>query len=135
DARRRRAPQGPSRRAARGDVVRARHARHGPALCARGRLIVMSAHEIDDYLAALDEPKRSTLEALRTSILDVVPDAEQCISYGMPAFKVRGKVVAGFAAFKHHLSYLPHSGTVLAALGADVAGYEQTKGSLHFAID
>jgi uncharacterized protein YdhG (YjbR/CyaY superfamily) len=53
----------------------------------------------------------------------------------MPAFKIHGKTVAGFAAFKHHLSYLPHSGSVLPALRDDLAGYEMTKGSLHFAID
>jgi uncharacterized protein YdhG (YjbR/CyaY superfamily) len=95
----------------------------------------VSAGDIDSYLAALDEPKRSTLEQLRRSILAVVPEAEQCISYGMPAFKVEGKTVAGFAAFKNHLSYLPHSGSVLASLGADLAAYEGTKGSLHFPID
>jgi uncharacterized protein YdhG (YjbR/CyaY superfamily) len=95
----------------------------------------MSSREIDRYLAALDEPKRSTLEALRQSILEVVPEAEQCISYGLPAFKIQGKTVAGFAAFKRHLSYLPHSGSVLPALGEDLARYEQTKGSLHFPID
>jgi uncharacterized protein YdhG (YjbR/CyaY superfamily) len=95
----------------------------------------MATDEVDDYLAALDEPKRSTLEALRRSILAVVPDAEQCISYGMPAFRVDGKVVAGFAAFKSHLSYLPHSGSVLADLGDDLAGYTRTSGSLHFAVD
>ena len=95
----------------------------------------MSSREIDQYLAALDEPKRSTLEALRQSILEVVPEAEQCISYGMPAFKIHGKTVAGFAAFKRHLSYLPHSGSVLPALGEDLANYEQTKGSLHFPLD
>ena len=53
----------------------------------------------------------------------------------MPAFKVQGKTVAGFAAFKKHLSYLPHSGSVLATLAADVAPYETSKGSLKFAID
>ena len=95
----------------------------------------MSAREIDRYLAALDQPKRATLEALRQSILEVAPDAEQCISYGMPAFKLSGKTIAGFAAFKNHLSYLPHSGSVLPTLAADVSRYEQTKGSLHFAID
>jgi uncharacterized protein YdhG (YjbR/CyaY superfamily) len=95
----------------------------------------VSEGDIDRYLAALDEPKRSTLEALRQSILEVVPAAEQCISYGLPAFKVQGKTVAGFAAFKQHLSYLPHSGSVLPALGDDVTRYEKTKGSLHFAID
>src|SRR5437763_10528936 len=101
----------------------------------RWKTAVMSSREVDRYLATLDEPKRSTLEALRRSILDVVPDAEQCISYGVPAFKVRGKTVAGFAAFKRHLSYLPHSGSVLPALGDDVSRYEMTKVSLHFAID
>jgi len=95
----------------------------------------VSQQEIDGYLAALDEPKRSTLEDLRRSILEVIPEAEQGISYGMPAFKVGGKVVAGFAAFKNHLSYLPHSGSVLPELGEDVTGYESTKGSLHFAVD
>ena len=95
----------------------------------------MGAQEIDRYLAALDEPKRSTLDALRKSIMEVVPDAEQCISYGMPAFKVKGKTVAGFAAFKNHLSYLPHSGSALATIPDAVAPYETSKGSLKFAID
>ena len=95
----------------------------------------MAAEEVDRYLAALDEPKRGTLEALRRSILEVVPEAEQGISYGMPAFKVEGKTVAGFAAFKHHLSYFPHSGSVLATLSDDVAAYETSKGSLRFAVD
>ena len=92
-------------------------------------------NEIDRYLAGVEEPERSTLEALRRSILEVVPDADQCLSYGMPAFKVRGKTVAGFAAFKNHLSYLPHSGSVLATLGDDVAAYEKSKGALKFAVD
>ena len=67
--------------------------------------------------------------------MEVVPGAEQCISYGMPAFKVQGRTVAGFAAFKNHLSYLPHSGSVLATLPDDVAPYETSKGSLKFAIN
>ena len=95
----------------------------------------MAQDEIDLYLAALEEPKRSTLEQLRTVILEVVPDAEQGLAYGAPAFKMRGKAVAGFAAYKNHLSYLPHSGSVLAELGDAVAGYETSKGSLRFAID
>ena len=95
----------------------------------------MAAEEVDRYLAALDEPKRGTLESLRRSILEVVPEAEEGVSYGMPAFKVEGKTVAGFASFKNHLSYLPHSGSVLSALADDVAGYETSKGSLRFAVD
>jgi uncharacterized protein YdhG (YjbR/CyaY superfamily) len=90
---------------------------------------------MDDYLATLDEPKRSTLEALRKTIIEIVPGAEQGISYGVPAFKVQGKAVAGFAAFKSHLSYVPHSGSVLATLQDDTAQYETSKGSLKFAVD
>lgn len=95
----------------------------------------MAAADIDSYLAGLDESQRATLQQLRRHILEIVPNAEECISYGMPAFRVEGKVVAGFAAFKNHLSYLPHSGSVLPALAADTADYGGTKGSLHFAVD
>ena len=75
----------------------------------------MSREEIDGYLSGIDEPARATLQQLRTDILSVIPDADEVISYGMPAFRRQGKVVAGFAAFKNHLSYLPHSGSVLDA--------------------
>lgn len=95
----------------------------------------MGADEVDRYLAEVAQPGRTTLEQLRLDVLSVVPDAEQCISYGAPAFKVHGKVVAGFAAFKNHLSYLPHSGSVLPALADELADYEGTKSSLHFAMD
>jgi len=95
----------------------------------------MSAQEIDAYLEGLDEPRRRTLQQLRETILEILPDAEQCISYGLPAFRVHGKVVGGFAAFKNHLSYLPHSGSVLPELGDEGAGYGGTRGSLHFPID
>ncbi len=95
----------------------------------------MSKEEIDRYLGALDEPKRATLAQLRDTIAALVPDAEQCISYGMPAFKLRGKTIAGFAAFKNHLSYLPHSGSVIRRLAKETEGYTSTKGSLHFPVD
>jgi uncharacterized protein YdhG (YjbR/CyaY superfamily) len=95
----------------------------------------VSAEEVDNYLRSVGEPKRSTLEALRSSILEVVPDAEQVISYRVPAFRVRGKTIAGFAAFKDHLSYLPFSGSVLAQLGDELKGYTMTKSALHFPVD
>jgi uncharacterized protein YdhG (YjbR/CyaY superfamily) len=95
----------------------------------------MASEDVDRYLAGLDEPKRATLEEMRRRILKVLPDAEQTISYGCPAFKANGEVVAGLAAFKKHLSYLPHSGSVLAAVGEKTRGYTQTKSALHFPID
>ncbi|HVB13347.1 MAG TPA: DUF1801 domain-containing protein [Candidatus Dormibacteraeota bacterium] len=95
----------------------------------------MSDRDIDAYLVNLDEPRRSTLSQLRQTIVRIIPDAEQCISYGVPAFRLHGKVVAGFAAFKNHLSYLPHSGSVFPQLRDDVAGYPTSTGALRFPID
>jgi uncharacterized protein YdhG (YjbR/CyaY superfamily) len=97
--------------------------------------LTMSAADVDRYLQALEEPKRSTLETLRRRILEIVPDAEQVISYRVPAFRVEGRIVAGFAAFKSHLSYLPFSGSVLPQLADNLRGYTMTKSSLHFPVD
>jgi len=95
----------------------------------------VSKEEVDDYLASLEEPKRITLATLRRSILDVIPDAEQCMSYGLPAFRVDGKVIAGFGAFKNHVSYLPHSGSVFPELVDDLAHYKTSTGALQFPVD
>lgn len=95
----------------------------------------MPADEIDRYLSGIEEPKRTTLAKLRESIVRVIPDAEQGISYGMPAFRVNGQVVAGFAAFKNHLTYAPHSGSVLDQLCSDLQGYSRTKSALRFPVD
>lgn len=96
----------------------------------------MSVEEVDKYLAQLDEPKRSTLEQLRRTILEVVPQADQGLSYGVPVFRLEGKNVAGFSAAKNHLSYLPHSGGVLAAFSdEDLSGLKASKGALQMPID
>jgi uncharacterized protein YdhG (YjbR/CyaY superfamily) len=89
---------------------------------------------IDAYLAALDAPTRETLQDLRRTILEIVPDAEETLAYGVPGFRRNGKLVAGFAAFKDHVSYLPHSGAVLASLGDDLQGYPASKGALRFTV-
>ena len=95
----------------------------------------MSEQEVDEYLAAVEEPKRTTLETMRKTIVGFLPEAEQCIAYGTPAFRLHGKVIAGFAAFKNHLSYLPHSGSVLNRLPEDLAGYVTSSGALRFPVD
>jgi len=95
----------------------------------------MSEAEIDAYLATLHEPQKSTLAELRRTIMAIIPDCEQGISYGIPAFMMHGKVVAGFAAFKNHLSYFPHSGSVLPQLRKDLARFTTSKGTLRFAND
>ena len=95
----------------------------------------MAFADVDEYLRGLEEPKLGTLQALRSTILEIVPEAEQFISYGMPAFRVNGKTVAGFAAFKAHLSYLPFSGSVLSQLTEELQGDTMTKSALHFSVD
>jgi uncharacterized protein YdhG (YjbR/CyaY superfamily) len=96
---------------------------------------VMSSDEVSAYLDAIDEPKRATLQKLRETIAEIIPEAEQGLSYQLPAFRLGGKVVAGFAAFKHHLSYLPHSGSVFLELESDLAAYSKSNGALRFPVD
>ena len=93
------------------------------------------SEQVDEYLRGVEEPKRSTLAAVRRMILEIVPDAQETISYRVPAFRVDGAIVAGFAAFRDHLSYLPFSGSVLAQLPDELSGYTMTKSALHFPID
>ena len=92
----------------------------------------MTSPEVDAYLAGIDEPKRSTLQELRRTILELLPDAEECISYSMPAFRHEGHVVAGFQATSKGCSYYPFSGTTLATLAAELKNYEGTKSAVHF---
>ncbi len=75
------------------------------------------------------------LEQPSAVILTIVPQAEQGIAYGCPAFRMHGKVVAGFAAFTNHLSYLPHSGSVFKQVPEEVARYHTSSGALQFPID
>lgn len=96
---------------------------------------VVSAEEITAYLDVLDGPKRATLSKLRETILSVIPEADQGLSYQVPAFRLEGKVVAGFAAFKNHLSYLPFSGSVFPELEEELISYRKSKGALRFPID
>jgi uncharacterized protein YdhG (YjbR/CyaY superfamily) len=87
---------------------------------------------IDEYLDSLSGEKRLALEKLRKSIHKIVPTAEECISYAMPAFRLDGRVIAGFCATTKGCSYFPFSGSTLATLRGEIEGYGGTKGSLHF---
>jgi uncharacterized protein YdhG (YjbR/CyaY superfamily) len=90
---------------------------------------------VDEYLADAPEPQRSTLQALRAMLRKLLPSATEEMSYGVPAFKVAGKAVAGYAWAKGHCSYFPHSGEVLASLAEDLDGYDWSKGTLRFPVD
>lgn len=90
---------------------------------------------IEEYLDTVRPERRGALDRLRKTIRKIVPDAEECISYGIPAFRIRGVVVAGFAATAKGCSYFPFSGSTLKTLAHDLKDYEQTKSSLHFTAD
>ena len=92
----------------------------------------VSSGPIDDYLATVAEPARSTLQTLRERIRAVLPTAQECLSYGVPTFQVDGVGVAGFAAFKKHCSYFPFSGSVLESMSGALADYSWSKGTLRF---
>jgi uncharacterized protein YdhG (YjbR/CyaY superfamily) len=90
---------------------------------------------IDNYLRTVPEDRREALKDLRAKILSVVPEAEECISYRIPAFRYRGAIVAGFHATKKGCSYIPFSGSTLKTIARFVRAYSQTKSVLHFAPD
>jgi uncharacterized protein YdhG (YjbR/CyaY superfamily) len=89
---------------------------------------------IDRHLKKFSGAQLETLQHLRETILSIVPNAKETISYGMPAFEVDGKVIAGFEGFKKHCSYFPHSGSVLEELESFPEWCEVSKGTLRFPI-
>jgi uncharacterized protein YdhG (YjbR/CyaY superfamily) len=84
----------------------------------------------DGFLAALSDEKRAALEKLRKAIRAVAPKAEECISYGIPAFRLNGKFLVGLGAGANHCSFYP--GSTLAGFREDLKGYETSKGTIRF---
>jgi uncharacterized protein YdhG (YjbR/CyaY superfamily) len=90
---------------------------------------------IDEYLVAVSADQRAALEKLRKTIHSVVPKAAECISYGMPAFRLDGRPLVYFGAGKNHCAFYPGSGSTVANHKDELKGYETTKGSIHFQPD
>ena len=100
-----------------------------------GRLRVVVARKprtIDEYLAGQDAESRAALQKVRRAILAVAPKAEECISYGMPAFRLNGKLIAGFRAAANHCSFHPMSGTTVATLRVELSEYDTSPGTIRF---
>lgn len=93
----------------------------------------MSAKDADAYLAKLSGDKQATLAKVRKAIRAAAPDAEEGMSYGMPAF-IQGKPIAGYSASARHCSYFPMSGAITAELADELAGYDVSKGGFRFPI-
>ena len=74
------------------------------------------ANSIDEYLEALDDDQRLALERLRQAILAAAPGAVECISYGLPAFRLDGKALVAFGAAAKHCAFYPMSAATVADL-------------------
>jgi uncharacterized protein YdhG (YjbR/CyaY superfamily) len=93
------------------------------------------AKNVDEYLAGLPEPARSTLKRVRAVIRSMVPaETTEVISYGIPTFKYKQGLVA-FAAFRDHCSFFPMGSSVLDAFKEELKGFRVSKGTLHFPLD
>jgi uncharacterized protein YdhG (YjbR/CyaY superfamily) len=90
---------------------------------------------VDEYLAGVPEPARSTLNRVRAAIRSTVPaEATEGISYRMPTFKYKGLLV-GFAAFSNHCSLFPMSLSVMEAFKNDLKDFDTSKGTIRFPVD
>ena len=95
----------------------------------------MAAATIDEYLANVsDASQRAALEKLRAQIRRAAPEAEECISYGQPAFR-QGRVVCGFGATKRHCAFYMFAGDALDAFADELAGFDTSKGTVRFTPD
>jgi uncharacterized protein YdhG (YjbR/CyaY superfamily) len=90
---------------------------------------------VDEYLAGVPEPARSTLNRIRAAIRSAVPpESTEAISYGMPTFKYKGPLL-GFAAFPNHCGLYPMSPSVIEAFREELKGFHTSKGTIRFPVD
>jgi uncharacterized protein YdhG (YjbR/CyaY superfamily) len=89
--------------------------------------------DIDAYIAGFPEPIQKLLQEVRATIQRTAPEAEEVISYGMPAFRQNGMLVY-FAAFKNHIGFYPIPSGIK-AFREELSAYKGTKGSVHFPLN
>ena len=100
----------------------------------RGKPRRAAAAEIDAYLASLSAPARTGLQKLRRAIAAAAPNAEEGISYGIPAFRLAGRPLVWFAGFARHCSFFPGAAAIRAH-AAELKAYRTAKGTVQFPPD
>ncbi|MBI3414344.1 MAG: DUF1801 domain-containing protein [Verrucomicrobia bacterium] len=90
---------------------------------------------IDEYLLAVPTDKRAALEKIRKAIRTAAPKAEECISYGMPAFRLNGKLLVAFRVAANHCAFHPMSGSTVDAHKDALKNYDTSKGTIRFQAD
>ena len=89
---------------------------------------------VEEYLAGLPDERRAVLEGLRQTIRAAAPEATESIAYQMPAFRMHGRILVSFAAFKNHYSLFPASRAVVEAVGEELEPYLAGKGTIRFPV-
>ena len=90
---------------------------------------------MDDYLNSLPPAQKAALARVRAVVKDVVPEAEEGVSYGAPAFRYAGRPLLGFRAAKKHLSVFPFSPAAIEAVKDRLVGFDLSKGTIRFSPD
>jgi uncharacterized protein YdhG (YjbR/CyaY superfamily) len=90
---------------------------------------------MDDYLDGLPPEQRAALARVRAVLEEVAPEAEEGVSYGMPAFRYAGRPLLGFRAASKHLSVFPFSPTAIEAVKDRLGGFDLSKGTIRFSPD
>jgi uncharacterized protein YdhG (YjbR/CyaY superfamily) len=90
--------------------------------------------QIQAYFASLPPKARAALRRIRATVRAVAPGAEEAFSYGIPAFKLRGRMLVWYAAFKNHCSLYPMTGPIRRKLAAELDAYETAKGTVRLPL-
>jgi uncharacterized protein YdhG (YjbR/CyaY superfamily) len=90
---------------------------------------------IDEYLASVKPDQRAALQKLRQTIHAAASTAEECISYGIPAFRLNGRSLVFFGAWANHCSFYPGSSSTLKKFQSDLKRFQITKGTIRFSPD
>jgi len=93
------------------------------------------AKNIDEYLAGVSEEKRAVLEHLRATIKAVAPEAEEVISYGLPTFRLHGRMLVAFGAAERHVALYPLSAAIVEKFTEELQGYSTSKGTIRFKVN
>lgn len=92
-----------------------------------------NVENIDQYIAQFENTVQQLLITMRSTINKVVPEAQECINYGMPTFKLNGNLVH-FAGYKNHIGFYP-TPSAISAFATEISEYKWAKGSVQFPID
>jgi 3-methyladenine DNA glycosylase AlkD/uncharacterized protein YdhG (YjbR/CyaY superfamily) len=90
---------------------------------------------IEEYLAGVSVDKRAALEKLCRTIRAAAPNAEECISYGLAAFRLNGRPLVAFGATANHCAFYPMNSTTVGVFQKQLAGFETSKGTIRFQAD